>query len=77
MLPDTPVASVEFVAERIRRSVEKCTVVYNKIPISFTISIGIAGFKHTYKDSTQWLDTADKALYKAKNMGRNQVALIE
>ena len=77
ILPDTPVANVEFVAERIRRMVEKCTVVYDGISISFTISIGIAGFKHTYKNSTQWLDTADKALYKAKNMGRNQVVLIE
>jgi diguanylate cyclase len=77
ILPGTPVANAEFVAERIRRMVEKRTVVYDEIHISFTISIGIAGFKHTYKDSTQWLDTADKALYKAKDMGRNQVILIE
>jgi len=77
ILPDTPVANVEFVAERIRRLVEKCTVVYDEINITFTISIGIAGFKHTHKDSTQWLDTADKALYKAKESGRNKVILAE
>jgi diguanylate cyclase len=77
ILPDTPVANVEFVAERIRRLVEKCIVVYDEINISFTVSIGISGFKHTHKDSTQWLDMADKALYQAKAAGKNQVLLAE
>ncbi|PKH00034.1 sensor domain-containing diguanylate cyclase [Paraglaciecola sp. MB-3u-78] len=77
ILPDTPVANVEFVAERIRRLVEKYIVVYDEINISFTVSIGISGFKHTYKDSTQWLDMADKALYQAKAAGKNQVLLAE
>jgi diguanylate cyclase (GGDEF)-like protein len=77
ILPDTPVANVEFVSERIRRLVAKTKVVYDEIEISFTISIGIAGFNQTYKDSTHWLDSADKALYKAKEMGRNRVVLAE
>jgi diguanylate cyclase len=77
ILPDTPVANVEFVAERIRRLVEKCTVVYDEMDIKFTISIGIAGFKLTHKDSTQWLDTADKALYQAKESGKNRVILAK
>lgn len=77
ILPDTPVANVEFVSERIRRLVEKCTVVYDQIDISFTISIGIAGLDPTHKDSTQWLDVADKALYKAKESGRNRVMLAD
>jgi diguanylate cyclase len=77
ILPDTPVANVEFVAERIRRLVEKCVVVHDEINISFTVSIGIAGFKHTYKDSTQWLDMADKSLYQAKAAGKNRVILAE
>jgi diguanylate cyclase (GGDEF)-like protein len=77
ILPDTPVANVEFVSERMRRLVEKCKVVYDEIEISFTISIGIAGFKQTDKNSTQWLDAADKALYKAKASGKNRVVLAE
>jgi diguanylate cyclase len=77
ILPDTPVANVEFVAERIRRLVEKCVVVHDEMNISFTVSIGIAGFKHTYKDSTQWLDMADKSLYQAKAAGKNRVILAE
>jgi diguanylate cyclase len=77
ILPDTPVANVEFVAERIRRLVEKCIVVYDEINILFTVSIGISGFKHTHKDSSQWLHTADKALYQAKTAGKNRVILAE
>ncbi|MFT6779448.1 MAG: diguanylate cyclase [Paraglaciecola sp.] len=77
ILPDTPVANVEFVAERIRRLVEKYTVVCDEINIKFTISLGIAGFKHSQKDSTQWLDAADKALYQAKNSGKNRVILAK
>jgi diguanylate cyclase (GGDEF)-like protein len=77
ILPDTPVANVEFVAERIRRLVEKCNVVYDEISIKFTISVGIAGFKQSYKDSPQWLDLADKALYQAKALGKNRVILAE
>ena len=77
ILPDTPVANVEFVAERIRRLVEKCIVVHDEINISFTVSIGISGFKHTHKDSSQWLHMADKALYQAKAAGKNRVILAE
>jgi diguanylate cyclase (GGDEF)-like protein len=77
ILPDTPIANVEFVAERIRRLVEKYTVVYDEINIKFTISLGIAGFKHSQKDSTHWLDAADKALYQAKNSGKNRVILAK
>ena len=77
ILPDTPFANVEFVAERIRRLVEKCIVVHDEINISFTVSIGISGFKHTHKDSSQWLLMADKALYQAKAAGKNRVILAE
>lgn len=77
ILPDTPIANVEFVADRIRRLVEKYTVVHDQIEISFTISLGIAGFDANYKNHTQWLEAADKALYKAKQSGRNCVMLAD
>ncbi|MGS2719068.1 GGDEF domain-containing protein [Paraglaciecola aestuariivivens] len=77
LLPDTPVENVEFVAERLRRLVEKFTVVHDEIEISFTISIGIAGFNQDFLDSTQWLESADKALYQAKKSGRNRVIVAQ
>ncbi|MDU0353969.1 GGDEF domain-containing protein [Paraglaciecola aquimarina] len=77
ILPDTPVANVEFVSERLRRLVEKCVVDYGGVNISFTISIGIAGFDSTHETSAQWLESADKVLYQAKAAGRNRVILAE
>lgn len=77
VLTDTPMANVEFVAERIRRFVEKSIVVHDELEISFTVSLGIAGFKTSYANETQWLEAADKALYKAKQSGRNKVMLAE
>ena len=73
LLPDTPVENVEFLTERIRRLVEKRTVVHEEHEINFTISIGIAGFDTKFKDHMQWLETANQALYKAKLSGRNKV----
>jgi diguanylate cyclase len=51
--------------------------VCDEVSIKFTISVGIAGFKQSYKDSTQWLDLADKALYQAKVLGKNRVILAQ
>jgi diguanylate cyclase (GGDEF)-like protein len=77
ILPDTPVANVEFVAQRIRRFAEKQVVVHDQVEIKFTVSLGIAGFKQDHKDYQQWLGDADKALYQAKNSGRNTVVMAE
>ena len=73
LLPDTPVANVEFLTERIRRVVEKLKVVHEEHEISFTISVGIAGFDPKFKGHMQWLEAADQALYQAKLSGRNKV----
>lgn len=61
-----------LVAERIRSKVEAAVTTIRGIPISVTISIGFAslGDKSSFKEA---VDAADKALYKAKNSGRNQV----
>ncbi|MCF2948657.1 GGDEF domain-containing protein [Paraglaciecola aquimarina] len=77
LMPDTPVANVEFLAQRIRRLVEKFTVVHDQINLNFTISIGIAGFIPTYTECSQWFKVADNALRQAKEAGRNNVFVAE
>ncbi len=70
-------------AERIRSAVEKMNLqlIKPKNPentedsqnkISTTISIGLVDCTH-YKDYERAISIADKALYKAKNSGRNKV----
>jgi diguanylate cyclase (GGDEF)-like protein len=77
MLPDTPIANVEFAAQRIRKMVEKLVVLYDEVEIKCTVSLGVAGFKQSFDTHKQWLDAADKALYQAKQGGRNQVVIAD
>ncbi len=70
ILPETDLSAAITVAETIRESIEKCSFQYGEQSVSITISCGVAEVKG--KDS---LDTvfkrADRALYKAKDSGRN------
>lgn len=62
------------IAERIRKKVEITRfALQDGKEISITISAGLATFPDTAKDNEALYKNADKALYKAKNSGRNQV----
>jgi diguanylate cyclase (GGDEF)-like protein len=71
VLPNTPFAETEIIAERLRKSVEEMDVelISNRV----TISIGIAEF---IEDDTalKLIDRADGRLYEAKRAGRNRVS---
>lgn len=79
LLPFTRLEEAVMVAERLRNAVEKNVIDLSKVnpdspqkTINVTISIGIYEFKSsdTHEDL---LKKADKALYKAKETGRNKV----
>ncbi len=65
--------AVKF-GEKLRKRIEKSTFTYNKEKIKITISIGIASIFGS-KNYNVAIKRADKALYYAKNMGRNKIAL--
>ena len=56
-------------AEKIRDCVSKETIIENH-PI--TVSVGVCMINHKI-DNDSWLKHTDKALYRAKNTGRNRV----
>lgn len=58
------------VAEDIRKNLLEHSFNYKRKRISFTVSAGVADAK-TSKNLNTLLDAADKALYKAKKIGRN------
>jgi diguanylate cyclase (GGDEF)-like protein len=72
LLRNTDVNGAAFIAERLRQAVECAAVRGSQGAISVTISTGIAAFEHG-TSQTALLDRADKALYQAKQSGRNRV----
>lgn len=78
----SPKASVEDsvkIAERIQRKIKENPFSTNGLTIDITVSIGIADYLtsdgvHTL---TELIDLADKALYKAKENGRNQIKVAK
>lgn len=62
------------ISERIRKAIENHIFILSSgDKIKVTVSIGLATFNSTDNDETSLLEKADKALYQAKRMGRNQV----
>jgi diguanylate cyclase (GGDEF)-like protein len=49
----------------------------NGLPINFSVSIGVTSIFDRNENIDVLLDRADKALYIAKNAGRNQVHVIK
>lgn len=62
----------EKMAEKIRRSFEKTTWTTDKVDM--TASFGVAAV-HDNEPSKVWLIRVDRALYEAKNNGRNRVVV--
>ncbi len=78
MLCDTPIATAQKIAERIRNSIENLDILYDGKHLTLTISIGVAQFKPKADVTAKNLvDRADKALYNSKQTGRNKVSLSE
>ncbi len=72
ILSNTKQGGAKFIAERVRKEIEKLTVSLSQ-KIKVTASFGIAS-SEIMKDVTETLEFADKALYQAKDQGRNRVA---
>lgn len=71
LLPETGLEEAKVVAEKLRKGVEACVFVYDGKPVPITISGGIAEFAEGDKVDEVYI-RADKALYRAKEQGRNR-----
>ena len=78
ILPDvTPTVAADR-AESIRRAVENMRLPLDgEVLGDFTVSIGLALYPSDGEAADLLLRRADSALYRAKRLGRNQVALYE
>ncbi len=73
ILPDTDGKGAVALAEKLRENIANQACIYKDVSIPLTISNGI--FTYLQQDNVlpeQLFSSADKALYQAKNNGRNQ-----
>lgn len=82
ILPSTKKDEAQNVAERLRKAIEKKVIDIEKVNtkneqknISVTISLGVYNYKSSDKPANVIMN-ADKALYQAKENGRNQVVVF-
>lgn len=72
LLPDTSLATAQEVCDRLRQCVANTCFVDIVPDLTVTLSIGVAMLQQK-DDGKQLLIDADRALYRAKNTGRNSV----
>lgn len=79
ILPQTPRAGAQLVAERVRLAVETLNLPNAGSPQAIaTISIGLATTRPNSQNVLQGLiENADRALYRAKSCGRNLVCTYD
>ncbi|MGI0518643.1 sensor domain-containing diguanylate cyclase [Treponema denticola] len=75
MLNNTSASAAMAVAERIRKSVEEKSIMYDGKKINVTISIGVSSYNFDLESAKSIVERADKALYESKQNGRNRVTL--
>ena len=73
LFPNTGLEGALITSEKIRKIIANCSTVDK---ISFTISIGVSEFFKAEQNIDATIKRADKALYKAKNGGRNRVEYV-
>jgi len=76
-LPDINWEDALSTAERIRISIENDTFMINNIEINVTISLGVASMSFNATSISNIIGNADKALYRAKETGRNKVVYFD
>ena len=74
LLPQTTLEGAKIVAEKLRTQIEDLELaISQEVFMKFTISLGVSKVKHTEDDAESAINCADKALYRAKESGRNRV----
>jgi diguanylate cyclase (GGDEF)-like protein len=79
LLPQTTATEAEQTADRLRDKLAQLSVPASdgtqNIPLSVTVSIGVAALEASRRDLEELIAAADAALYRAKASGRNCVRM--
>lgn len=74
LMPETGLKAARQVAERVRKSLADKPIEAGSVTVFATLSIGVAEIDEKSKNVDQLIIYADRALYMAKETGRNRVA---
>ena len=75
LLPETDLKQTMGLAERLRNDIAAALINYQDKRLSVSVSIGVALWQQA-DEVDEILEKADKALYRAKNDGRNCVRVV-
>ena len=75
ILTETDKEQAKFATERIRRAVESRLIRAYDEDLKVTISQGVSVFPDNAEDAQALIEGADKAMYTAKDLGRNKVCI--
>ena len=73
LMKGTDIREAEKIAERIRAAIEEISLDVRGYEVSCTVSIGLARLSAMDRSISDVLVRADRALYEAKDAGRNRV----
>lgn len=77
IMPETNIEDAIIPVQRLRRMIEEYDFDYNGVKTKVTASIGLTMNYPEFNSPAELLKSADEALYKAKESGRNRVVLHE
>lgn len=73
ILPETDIDNAAISAERVRQAIQRTSVPIDNGKVVFTVSLGISQLRNRDDTLDSLMRRADKALYRAKALGRNRV----
>lgn len=76
ILTETSLDNSMIPLERLREKISKYEFIYNGVQANITISIGVSYNLSDIKTQEELIECADKALYRAKQTGRNKLVVF-